>query len=181
MHQMVCPKVYTSKRFANPTYKDNASSYEKLLENDNSVSIHQKSLQLLMVEINKTRNHLNPSFMMEILEEKAMPYQLRSSRNLNLPKVRTTCYGTDTVRFMGQRIQFAYEYKEYDLHYKSCLLFIKNSFIIARHAKRLLIQMKRRQSGAARQTNKHKMFQYLSICPTTPRYPSPHQKPHLQR
>ena len=42
--------------------------------------------------------------MMEIFEEKAMPYQLRSSSNLNLPKVRTTCYGTDTVRFTGQRI-----------------------------------------------------------------------------
>ena len=85
-------------------YKDNNSPYEKLLENDNSVSIHQKNLQLLMVEIYKTRNHLNPSFMMDIFEEKPMPYQLRSSSNLNLPKVRTTCYGTDAVRFMGQRV-----------------------------------------------------------------------------
>ena len=42
--------------------------------------------------------------MMEIFEEKALPIQLRSSSNLNLPKVRTTCYGTDNVRFMGQRI-----------------------------------------------------------------------------
>ena len=74
-------------------YKDNTSPYEKLLENDNSV-----------VEIYKTRNPLNPSFMMEIFEEKAMPYQLRSLSYLNLPKVRTTCYATDTIRFMGQRI-----------------------------------------------------------------------------
>ena len=85
-------------------YKDNNSPYEKLLENDNSVSIHQKNLQLLMVEIYKTRNHLHPSFMMDIFEEKSMPYQLRSSSNLNLPKVRTTCYGIDDVRFMGQRV-----------------------------------------------------------------------------
>ena len=42
-------------------YKDNTSRHEKLLENDNSVSIHQKNLQLLMVDIYKTRNHLNPS------------------------------------------------------------------------------------------------------------------------
>ena len=84
-------------------YKDNASPYEKLLENANSVSMHQKNLQLLMVEIYKTRNHLNPSFVMEIFEEKAMPCQLRGSSNLNLPKVRTTCYGTDIVRFMGKK------------------------------------------------------------------------------
>ena len=57
-----------------------------------------------MFEIYKTRNHLNLSFGMEIFEEKAMPYQLRSSGNLNLPKVKTTCYGTNAVRFMGQII-----------------------------------------------------------------------------
>ena len=41
--------------------------------------------------------------MIETFEEKAVPYQLRSTSNLNLPKVRTTDYGTDTVKFMGQR------------------------------------------------------------------------------
>ena len=51
-------------------YKDDTSPYEKLLEVDNSVSMDQKNLQLLMVEIYKIRNHLNPSFMMEILRKR---------------------------------------------------------------------------------------------------------------
>ena len=84
-------------------YKDNTSNFETLLEIDNSISVHQKNLQLLMIAIYKTKNQLNPSFMLEIFEEKALPYQLRCSSTLNLPKVRTTCYGTDTVRFMGQK------------------------------------------------------------------------------
>ena len=85
------------------TYKDNTSQFKELLEKDNSVSIHQKNLQLLMIEVYKTKNRLNPLFMIEIFEEKAAPYQLRSTSNLNLLKVRNTHNGTDTVRFMGQR------------------------------------------------------------------------------
>ena len=56
-----------------------------------------------MIEIYITKNRLNPSFMIEMCDEKSLPYQLRSMGDLNLPKVRTTCYGTDTVQFMGQR------------------------------------------------------------------------------
>ena len=85
-------------------YKDNTSNFETLLEKDNSISVHQKNLQLLMIEIFKTKNQLNPPLMLEIFEEKALPYQLRCSSTLNLQKVRTTCYGTDTVRFTGQRV-----------------------------------------------------------------------------
>ena len=44
-------------------YKDNVSTFEKLLEMDNSVTVHQRNLQLLMVEIYKTKYNLNPSFM----------------------------------------------------------------------------------------------------------------------
>ena len=55
-------------------FKDNTSRFEKQLENDNSASIHQKNLQLLMTEIFKTRNHLNPPFMREMFEGNALPY-----------------------------------------------------------------------------------------------------------
>ena len=84
-------------------YRNNTSQFKELLEKDNSVSVHQKNLQLLTIEIYKTKNWLNPPFMIEIFGDKEVPYQLRSTSKLNLPKVRTTNYGTDTVRFMGQR------------------------------------------------------------------------------
>ena len=64
-------------------YKDNTSNFETLLEKDNSISVHQKYLQLLMIEIYKTKNQLNPPFMLENFEEKALPYQLRCSSTLN--------------------------------------------------------------------------------------------------
>ena len=56
-------------------YQDNTSHFEKLLKNEKSVSIHQKNLQLLMIEIYKTRNQLNLPFMMESFEEKAKMHE----------------------------------------------------------------------------------------------------------
>ena len=56
------------------------------LEMDDSVTVHQRNLQLLMVEIYKTKYDPNPSFMKQIFEEQAMPYNLRCSDRLQLPK-----------------------------------------------------------------------------------------------
>ena len=85
-------------------YKDNVSSFENLLLMDNSVTVHQRNLQLLMIEIYKTRNNLNPSFMKQIFEAKVLPYNLRCSEKLQLPKAKTTGLGIDTVRFVGGRV-----------------------------------------------------------------------------
>ena len=41
-------------------YQDRTSSFEELLITDNSVSIHQRNLQLLVTEIYLTRMNLNP-------------------------------------------------------------------------------------------------------------------------
>ena len=83
---------------------DNTSHFKELLEKDNSVSIHQKSLQLLMIGIYITKNRLNPLLITETFYDKAVPYWRKSKSNLNLSKVKTTYYGTDTVWFLGQRV-----------------------------------------------------------------------------
>ena len=71
---------------------------------DDSVTVHQRNLQLLMIEIYKTRNDLNPSFMKQISEEKVLPYNPRWSEKLQLPKAKTAGFGIDTVRFVGGRV-----------------------------------------------------------------------------
>ena len=68
---------------------------------ENSVTVHQKNLQLLMIESYKTRNTLNPSFMKQIFEAKALPYNPRCSEKLQLPTAKTTGLGFDTARFVG--------------------------------------------------------------------------------
>ena len=85
-------------------HKDSSSNFENLLIKSNSVSVHQRNLQLLLIEIYKTVNNLNPSFMAEASVINVVPYNLRGSTNLVLPKARTNLYGIDTVRFVGQKL-----------------------------------------------------------------------------
>ena len=51
-------------------YKDYTSSFESLLEKDRSVTIHQRNVQLLVTEMLKTTNNLNPVLWMKFLEKK---------------------------------------------------------------------------------------------------------------
>ena len=85
-------------------YKDSHADYETLLKLDNAVSIHQRNLQYLMIEIYKTKNNLNPSFMSEIFEARDVQYDLRNKNSLGIPNARTTSYGIETVRYLGQKL-----------------------------------------------------------------------------
>ena len=89
-------------------YKDNVSSFENLLLMDNLVTIHQKNLQLLMIEIYKTKHDLNPSFMKQIFEEKVLPCNLWFVNKLQLSKGNTTGLGIITVRFVGGKYRKNY-------------------------------------------------------------------------
>ena len=51
-------------------YDNYESNFQTRLEKDNSMSIHDKDLQLLLTEIYKTIHSLNPSFMKEIFIER---------------------------------------------------------------------------------------------------------------
>ena len=85
-------------------YPDRTSSFEELLITDNSVSIHQRNLQLLVTEIYRTRINLNPSFMREIFLEREIHYNLRVNNNVYAHKPRTSAYGLEKVSFLGQNV-----------------------------------------------------------------------------
>ena len=86
------------------TYKDAESTYSELLEKDCAVTIHTKNLQLLMTDMYKTRNDLNPSFMQEIFLENESHYNLRSNNDFVQPRVRSVGNGTESVRFKGPQL-----------------------------------------------------------------------------
>ena len=79
--------------------KDSESELEKLKKK--YATIHQHNLQLLMTEIFKTKNNLNPTFMKNIFTERNMQYSLRNENHLRLPKVKTTTYGIENIQYRG--------------------------------------------------------------------------------
>ena len=66
--------------------KGSESKLEKLKEK--YVTIHQHNLQLLMVEIFKTKNNLDLTFVKNIFTERDVQNSLRSKHHLQLPNVK---------------------------------------------------------------------------------------------
>ena len=85
-------------------FGDNSSSFEQLLEKSESVSIHHRNLQLLAIEMYKAINKLSPSLMTELFKTKDMKYKLRNENTFASSNIHTTCYGIDSVSYLGPRI-----------------------------------------------------------------------------
>ena len=62
-------------------YQDYKSTFLQLLQKDNSVTIHQRDLQVPATEIFKAKNDLSPEIMKEVFELKEPSYSLFSKGN----------------------------------------------------------------------------------------------------
>ena len=56
-------------------YGDKLSSFEKLLEQDKSVMIHTRNLQILATEMLKVYRNVSPSFFSEIFHRRDVIYE----------------------------------------------------------------------------------------------------------
>ena len=63
---------------------------DELLEKSNTISIHTKNLQLLLIEIFKLVNHLNPEFMWDSFIMKPDLYNLRQGSSIVVPCATST-------------------------------------------------------------------------------------------
>ena len=83
-------------------YNDKQSSFIKLLEKDNSVSIHQRNLQILAIEMFKVSNGLSPALMNDIFKLRGeQTFNLRKLSQFYRPKVNSVYNGTESVSFLG--------------------------------------------------------------------------------
>ena len=86
-------------------YQDKKSSFEELLQKDNSVSVHLKILQYLATEIFIVKNGLSPIIMNEVFNFKENEsYNLRSGIHLASRNMHTAHFGTDTVSSLGPKL-----------------------------------------------------------------------------
>ena len=80
---------------------DFESNFEELLHRNEEVTIHEKNLQKLMLEVYKCITTGNPSFLWDFFNRKMLPYNLRINNLLQLPKTRTNRYGNKSLSFWG--------------------------------------------------------------------------------
>ena len=86
-------------------YNDYSSSFEDLLNKDKSVTIHQRHLQQLAIEIVKVKIGIAPITMNEIFTfVENNIYNLRSGMHLSRVNVHSTQYGTESIGYLGAKI-----------------------------------------------------------------------------
>ena len=92
------------ERALRTTYNDSKSTFEELLNKDNSVSIHHKNLQVLAIEMFKIKNNMAPEFLNEIFQNRALLYNLRTNSNFSSRQVHSVYHGTESLSFLGPKI-----------------------------------------------------------------------------
>ena len=85
-------------------YKDDNSTLHEVLENDNAVTIHQRNLQRLSIEMYKVKSQISPLPVQEMFKVHDNVYDLIKKRSWETSNVRTVHYGTETVPFRGPKI-----------------------------------------------------------------------------
>ena len=103
---MFCRKTLYSKieKIHRKTLKviyESNDTYDNLLLQSSTVSVHQRHLRFLMTEIYKNISQLNPEFMWSYFTYKDMPYNLSKGPILGLPKTHSFYHGTNAIDFCG--------------------------------------------------------------------------------
>ena len=68
------------------------------------MSIHQKNLQILATEIDKTKNDLGPKIVKDTFHFIQKPYNLRNDPELQRRRNRTVYFGTESISSLAPKI-----------------------------------------------------------------------------
>ena len=71
----------------------------KILNRSDDISIHQKHIRYLAIEVYKSLTKLNPGFMWNFFERNHIPYNLRRGDLLLLPPAKSIRYGVNSLAF----------------------------------------------------------------------------------
>ena len=93
------------KRRLRSIYDDEKSFFKELLEIDSSVSIHDRNLRALAIEMHKIYYGIAPTIMDEIFTLKNQDrHNLGNYTDFDILKVRSVHHGSESVRYLGPMI-----------------------------------------------------------------------------
>ena len=91
----------TYRRTLRVVYDVYNSTYEELFDSHSDISIQQKYLKHLVIEVYKSLMNLNPEFMRSFFKNNPIPYNLRNGNICILLPTRSSQYGISSVQFRG--------------------------------------------------------------------------------
>ena len=94
------------ERHLRSIYDDEKSFFKELLEKDSSISIHDRNLRALAIEMYKIYYEMAPTIMDEIFTLKNRDqYNVGDQTDFDISKVRSVNHGSESVRYLGAMIQ----------------------------------------------------------------------------
>ena len=94
---------YIHEKVLKITCQDNTSTFQELLNKDNSVSMHQKNLQVLATEMFKIHRGLSPEILRETFMSKISSYNLCRNDTFEKHQVHSIYQGTESLSFLGPK------------------------------------------------------------------------------
>ena len=85
-------------------HNDHASSYNDLLLKSQRCTMHAHRLRAIYIEISKTLNGLNPSFMKDIFQVKSSNYSSRNPDNHTHCRPKQVTVGIHSLKFLRPQI-----------------------------------------------------------------------------
>ena len=82
-------------------YGDYLSSFEDLLEKDNSFTVHHYNIQTLCIEMFKVLSGQSQTIFSDLFERKNLNYNLRSQPEFAIPQIKTVYKGSNSLRYFG--------------------------------------------------------------------------------
>ena len=82
-------------------YNDSSSTFERLLTKDNSISIHDRNLQVLAIETFKLYTEQGPDTLQDVFHLSSQPeFNLRDKTHFATQPIRTVYYGDNSLRYL---------------------------------------------------------------------------------
>ena len=81
------------------TYQDNTSTFQELLNKDNSVSLHHRYLQVLETELFKIHRGLSPEILRETFVSETSSYHLRKNDTFEKLQVHSVYHSIESLTF----------------------------------------------------------------------------------
>ena len=93
------------KRALKTVYGDHKTKFSQLLNIDKSVTIHQRNLQYLLIEIYRVKKGISPTLINEIFQFFENPvYEHRSGVHLPSRNSRKVFFGTESIMNPGAKL-----------------------------------------------------------------------------
>ena len=86
------------------TQQNYRSELERLLENANEKSVHQKYIDILLIEIYKYLNGLCPDIINTVLKLRRNTYNLKNFHAFESQNPRTKTFGLDSIAYRASQI-----------------------------------------------------------------------------